>query len=156
MSRGSRPIGVTVVSILMIANAALLVGGGIFIILVIPGVINEQLAGNQTNITIGSQTIGNVGKTATSLIHAIIIGVSTVSIALGVGAFVLALALLSGKGWSWMISVILAIISVIFSIVALASGGFTSIITLIINGAIAYYLYKPPIKAYFGRVKIPR
>lgn len=156
MSRGSRPIGVTVVSILMIANAALLVGGGIFIILVIPGVINEQLASNQTNITIGSQTIGNVGKTATSLIHAIIIGVSTVSIALGVGAFVLALALLSGKGWSWMISVILAIISVIFSIVALASGGFTSIITLIINGAIAYYLYKPPIKAYFGRVKIPR
>jgi hypothetical protein len=156
LSRGSRPIGVTVVSILMIANAALLVGGGIFIILVIPGVINEQLAGNQTNITIGSQTIGNVGKTATSLIHAIIIGVSTVSIALGVGAFVLALALLSGKGWSWMISVILAIISVIFSIVALASGGFTSIITLIINGAIAYYLYKPPIKAYFGRVKIPR
>lgn len=156
MSRRSRPIGVTVVSILMIANAALLVGGGIFIILVIPGVINEQLASNQTNITIGSQTIGNVGKTATSLIHAIIIGVSTVSIALGVGAFVLALALLSGKGWSWMISVILAIISVIFSIVALASGGFTSIITLIINGAIAYYLYKPPIKAYFGRVKIPR
>jgi hypothetical protein len=97
----------------MIANAALLVGGGIFIILVIPGVINEQLAGNQTNITIGSQTIGNVGKTATSLIHAIIIGVSTVSIALGVGAFVLALALLNGKRWSWMISVILAIISVI-------------------------------------------
>lgn len=156
MSRGSRPIGVTVISILMIANAALLVGGGIFIILVIPGVINEQLAGNQTNITIGSQTIGNVGKTATSLIHAIIIGVSTVSVALGVGAFVLALALLNGKGWSWMISVILAIISVIFSIVAVASGGFTSIITLIINGAIAYYLYKPPIKAYFGRVKIPR
>jgi len=88
LSRGSRPIGVTVISILMIANAALLVGGGIFIILVIPGVINEQLAGNQTNITIGSQTIGNVGKTATSLIHAIIIGVSTVSVALGVGAFV--------------------------------------------------------------------
>ena len=152
----SRPMGVTIVSILMIVNGALLVGGGIFTILVIPNIINEQLAGNQTNITIGGQTNIQVGKTITGLINTIIVGVSSVSIALGVTAFVLAWGLLNGKGWSWLITVILAIIYVIFSIVAVISGGFTSFITLIINGAIVYYMYKPPIKAYFGRVKIPR
>ncbi len=152
----SRPMGVTIVSILMIVNGALLVGGGIFTILVIPNIINEQLAGNQTNITIGGQTNIQVGKTITGLINTIIVGVSSVSIALGVTAFVLAWGLLNGKGWSWLITVILAIISVIFSIVAVVSGGFTSFITLIINGVIVYYMYKPPIKAYFGRVKIPR
>ena len=152
----SRPIGVTIVSILMIVNGSLLVGGGIFTILVIPNIINEQLAGNQTNITIGGQTNIQVGKTITGLINTIIVGVSSVSIALGVTAFVLAWGLLNGKGWSWLITVILAIISVIFSIVAVVSGGFTSFITLIINGVIVYYMYKPPIKAYFGRVKIPR
>jgi len=149
-------MGVTIVSILMIVNGALLVGGGIFTILVIPNIINEQLAGNQTNITIGGQTNIQVGKTITGLINTIIVGVSSVSIALGVTAFVLAWGLLNGKGWSWLITVILAIISVIFSIVAVVSGGFTSFITLIINGVIVYYMYKPPIKAYFGRVKIPR
>ena len=152
----SRPMGVTIVSILMIVNGALLVGGGIFTILVIPNIINEQLAGNQTNITIGGQTNIQVGKTITGLINTIIVGVSSVSIALGVTAFVLAWGLLNGKGWSWLITVILAIISVIFSIVAVVSGGFTSFITLIINGVIVYYMYKLPIKAYFGRVKIPR
>jgi uncharacterized membrane protein (DUF2068 family) len=152
----SRPVGVTIVAILMIINGALFVGGGIFAILVIPNVINEQFAANQTNITIGNHTSIQLGNTLTGIINTVVIVISSISIAIGVAAFVLSWGLLNGKGWAWIITVILAIISVVFSIIALASGGFTNIVTLVINGAILYYMYRPPVKAYFGRVKIPR
>jgi hypothetical protein len=39
----------------------------------------------------------------------------------------------------------------VFSIISLAGGNFFSIINLIINVAIVYYLYKPQSKAFFGK-----
>ena len=152
----SRPIGVTIVAILMVITGIILLSGGIFAILVIPNVINEQFAANQTNITIGNQTSIQLGNTLTGIINTVVIVISSISIALGVVAFVISWGLFNGKGWAWIITVILAIISVVFSIIALASGGFTNIVTLVINAAILYYMYRPPVKAYFGRVKIHR
>jgi hypothetical protein len=39
---------------------------------------------------------------------------------------------------------------------ALGGGGFVNIINIIIGGVIIYYLYRPTVKAYFGRVKIAK
>lgn len=42
------------------------------------------------------------------------------------------------------------------SLVAIATGNFGSIVSLIINGVIIYYLYGPHVKAYFGKaVSVP-
>ena len=51
-----------------------------------------------------------------------------------------------------MATVIPAIISVTLGIVAIAGGCFVSIIHTIIGGIILYYLYRPNVKAYFGRL----
>jgi len=83
------------------------------------------------------------------------IGVTSgVIIALGIAALVVARGLVKGKGWAWIATVILSIISIFVSIIAIASGNFVSIIKLLISGVILYYMYRSEVKAYFGRTSI--
>jgi uncharacterized membrane protein (DUF2068 family) len=60
------------------------------------------------------------------------------------------------KGWAWVITMIFAVISVIFSIVAVGTGGVMNVVTLVINAAILYFLFRPNVKSYFGRTKIQK
>ena len=91
----------------------------------------------------------------TGMVATIAIIAGSVAICTGSCLVWISLGLLTGKGWAWMITVILSIISIVFGIVGIASGGAPSIISLIINGVILYYMYRPNVKSYFGRgVKI--
>jgi hypothetical protein len=120
-----RPLGVTIVAILMIINGIILIAAGI-----------------------GGITVGAVMDIP-------LIGVSSgVLVALGIAAIIVAWGLIKGKGWAWIVTVILSIISIIMSIIAIAGGNFGSIINLVISGVILYYMYRPEVKAYFGRTSI--
>lgn len=79
---------------------------------------------------------------------------SVIIIALGIASLVIAWGLFIGKGWAWLITIIIAIISIIFSIAGTASGQLYSIVTLVIYGVIVYYMYHPEVKSYFGRQKL--
>ena len=154
----ARPIGVTIIAILAIIDGIVLLTGGILAVTIVP-MLSSGLNGGLSNITITSQQgeLVNVQSTGMNGIVATIAMVAgSIAIVLGIVWFVLAWGLLTGKGWAWIITLILAIISVIFSIVGIASGGAPSIISLIINGVILYYMYRPNVKSYFGRVKIPK
>jgi hypothetical protein len=74
-------------------------------------------------------------------------------IVLGIASFVAAWGLLTGKGWAWIVTFIIIIISIILNIILIIFGSFESVIGLIINGIIIYYLYRPSVKSYYGRVK---
>jgi hypothetical protein len=120
-----RPLGVTIVAILMIINGVILIAAGL------------------SGITVGA------------LMEIPLIGVSSgVLVALGVAALIVAWGLIKGKGWAWIVTVILSIISIIMSVIAIAGGNFGSIINLIISGVILYYMYRPEVKAYFGRTSV--
>ena len=120
-----RPLGVTIVAILMIINGIILIAAGI-----------------------GGITVG-------AAMDIPLIGVSSgVLVALGIAAIIVAWGLIKGKGWAWIVTVILSIISIIMSIIAIAGGNFGSIINLVISGVILYYMYRPEVKAYFGRTSI--
>ena len=153
----SRPLGVTIVSILAILNGIVLLTGGILAVTIVP-LVSSGLNGALSNITVTDQqgqqvNVQSTGMTGIVATTAIIAG--SVAIVLGIVWFVLAWGLLTGKGWAWIITVILSIISIVFGIVGIASGGAPSIISLIINGVILYYMYRPNVKSYFGRgVKI--
>jgi len=154
----ARPIGVTIIAILAIIDGIVLLTGGILAVTIVP-MLSSGLNGGLSNITVTSQQgeLVNVQSTGMNGIVATIAMVAgSIAIVLGIVWFVLAWGLLTGKGWAWIITLILAIISVIFSIVGIASGGAPSIISLIINGVILYYMYRPNVKSYFGRVKIPK
>ncbi len=70
---------------------------------------------------------------------------SGVFVALGIASFVIAWGLFKGKSWAWTVTLIITIISLGFSLVAF------DLIGLIIDGIILYYLFRPHVKAYFGK-----
>ena len=124
----SRPLGVTIVAILMIIEGIFLILGGIAGIAV-GGIMADELGGA-------------------------IIAASSVGLALGIAGLFIAWGLISGKGWAWIITIIITIIMVIVNIISIASGRYEHLFGLIINGIILYYMYRPQVKAYFGRTSI--
>jgi uncharacterized membrane protein (DUF2068 family) len=79
------------------------------------------------------------------------IGIGGILFALGIFSFIVAYGLWTGKGWAWTLTVVLAIISIALNAVSLASANFGAIISIIIDGIILYYVYRPHVKAYFGK-----
>jgi hypothetical protein len=75
-----------------------------------------------------------------------------VLVAIAIVSFVVAYGLLKGKGWAWTVSIILSIISIVWNVITLVTAAnYGGIISIIISGIILYYLFRPHVKAYFGK-----
>ena len=62
------------------------------------------------------------------------------------------MGLLKGRGWAWTVTIILSIISIVWNTITIATAAnFGGIISIIIDAIIIYYLYRPHVKAYFGK-----
>ncbi len=84
-------------------------------------------------------------------IAGMLIGIlGAVFIVLGVAYFFVAWGLLKGKPWAWTVTLILTIIDMAMGLISIITNPL-SIIGLIINGIILYYLFRPHVKAYFGK-----
>jgi uncharacterized membrane protein (DUF2068 family) len=82
----------------------------------------------------------------------IVIGVGVVLILLGIAYFVMAYGLWKGKRWAWTITLILSVIGIISGIFSITTRHYEVIIHIIINAVVIYYLYRPNVKAFFGKV----
>jgi uncharacterized membrane protein (DUF2068 family) len=112
-SQKHRPLGVTIIAILLIIAGVISLVGGLILLIVLVGFI---------------------------------------FLALGIAYLVMAYGLWKGKGWAWSISLILAGIGVIMGIVYIIQDNLAGgIVSIIINGVIIYYLFRPNVKAFFGR-----
>ncbi|KQC10361.1 MAG: hypothetical protein APR55_02590 [Methanolinea sp. SDB] len=67
-----------------------------------------------------------------------------VYLALGVGCF-------KGWPWVWTVGVIIMIISVIVGLISLFTTGAGALLNLILAVIILYYLFRPNVKAWFGK-----
>jgi hypothetical protein len=82
----------------------------------------------------------------------LIIPFGAVLVAIAIVSFVVAYGLLKGKGWAWTLSIILSIISIVWNAITLVTAAnYGGIISIIISGIILYYLFRPHVKAYFGK-----
>ena len=142
-----RPAALTTVTILSIINGIVLLVGGVASILIVPTIISSLVSNDLSNLTNTEDLSPEFETLLTSSIINVVYIVSSVAIALGLAWFGLAWGLFTGKGWAWLITVIFAIITVVVSIIGVLSGSITSIPTLIINGVILYYMYRPHIKS---------
>jgi len=68
---------------------------------------------------------------------------------------VLAWGLWTGKGWAWIVTLIFAVLGILFSLVSVIRGGIVAILILALDIIIIYYLFTPHVKAFFGEGKIP-
>ena len=80
-----------------------------------------------------------------------LIPIGGILIAIAIVSFIVAYGLLKGRGWAWTLTVVLSIISIVLNAISIAAGNIASIISIIISGIILYYLYRPHVKAYFGK-----
>ena len=101
-------------------------------------------------------------------------GVAGFFAGLGVGGLALIVALitlavgfglLSGRGWAWTLAVVISVINAIVGILQVAGvaistlrigvlgyGDFGGAITLVISLVALFYLYRPNVKAFFGKL----
>jgi hypothetical protein len=155
----SRPTGVTIIAILNIIGGIIMLFGAITLIAIgailptlPPSVFNQsQLQGNLTAGQAPPIPPPGVSMVPQSLLGGIGIAFGVVLLAIAIASFIVAYGLLKGLGWAWTITVILSIISIVFNAISIATGNIGGIISIIISGIILYYLYRPHVKAYFGK-----
>jgi hypothetical protein len=137
----SRPTGVTIIAILNIISGIIMVVGG-FGLAAISSIL-------PTMTTIDPNAGGQMA--VAGLLGAGGVAIGGILIILGIISFIVAWGLLKGKSWAWSVTIILSIISIVMGIVSLVAGSFGSIVNIIIAGIIIYYLYRPHVKAFFGK-----
>ena len=84
-------------------------------------------------------------------IPALIVVVGVVFIAVGIASLVMAYGLWKGRSWAWTITLILSGIGIIVGIAHLVARQTGAIVEIIIYAIIIYYLYRPNVKAFFGK-----
>ena len=94
----------------------------------------------------------DISQVPFSLVGVGLLAIGGILIAIGIVSFVVAYGLLKGKSWAWTLTLILSIISIVVGAISIATtGNVFNIISIIISGIIIYYLYRPHVKAYFGK-----
>ena len=128
-----RPTGITILVILEVIGGILLLIGGagtLFLSAFITGFLPVGIPGAVTGLVYGFLTL-----------------VAGIMVIIALIDFFIAWGLWTGKGWAWIIALILAVLGAILGLLSLPGG----IITLLINGLIIYYLTRAHVKAFFGR-----
>ena len=122
---GARPTGITILAVL----AAI---GGVF-----------GLLGGFGVLFVG----GVVASGAVMVLGLCALAYAGLLLAFAFGAWTL-------KPWAWALGVAVAIFGIVVSVLQIVLGGssiFSQVISVLIDGAILYYLNQPTIKALFGR-----
>jgi len=141
MQSAKRPTGVAIIAILNIIGGVVMLFVGIAAVAVgslFPSVLEQ---GTEMS-ALPAGVAGALG-----------VGIGGIAIALGIFSFIVAYGLWTGKGWAWTLTVVLQIISIVMNAVSIVSGNPGGIISIIISGIILYYVYRPHVKAYFGKGK---
>jgi ABC-type branched-subunit amino acid transport system permease subunit len=134
MATAPRPLGITLLAILHVLQAVILFFGGIALIAL--GAFLRR----------GFFGLPRFLHGAVSLIGAVVIVVGLLYLGLAWGLW-------TGKGWAWVLSLILAVLGIIVSLISLVRGGFGTLIVLILDAIIVFYLFRPNVRTFFGEYK---
>ncbi|TMI43510.1 hypothetical protein E6H23_02545 [Candidatus Bathyarchaeota archaeon] len=145
MQKSPRPIGVTIIAILAILVGVVGLVGGIAI-----ATFSSLFAG----IGFG---VGGLLATIGFIIAGVVIFFGLIWLLTGWG-------FLNGKGWARTLGMIFSILSLLGTMVLAASGSIGAILGAVILILMLYYLFTPPVKAFFrngpsfsaGSPSIPR
>jgi len=134
MASVARPFGITLLAVLHVLQAIIYFLGGIGLI-----ALGEFMRRGYFGM---HRFLG--GAAAVIGVVVLIVGVLYLGLAWG---------LWGGKGWAWTVSLILAALGIIFSLISLVFGGFAAIIVLILDAIIIYYLLTPHVRRFFGEYR---
>jgi hypothetical protein len=99
--------------------------------------------------------LGGVGSILLGFIVLIIpilgIILGGIFVIIGLSYFVVAYGLWDGRSWAWILTVLISALGIVVGLVSIIIGTGGSILYIIVNAIIIYYLFKPDVKAYFGK-----
>lgn len=97
--------------------------------------------------------IGSLLSGFTVLVILPIIGLvlGSILIIIGLAYFAVAYGLWKGLSWAWSITLIISIIGIIVGLGSIIVGNVGAIFHVIVNIIVIYYLYRPNVRAYFGK-----
>lgn len=127
MSSQTRPVGVTILTILEVVSGILRIVGGAFL------------------LDIAEMIVFRVG------LEAILMILSLIFMIIGFVQFVMAYGLWTAQGWAWTWTLILTIIGAIFAVVNMTRGHIWGLITLILDLVVLFYLSTPKVRSFFGK-----
>lgn len=152
--KSNRPLGVTALSIDSIFGA---------VILFLSSLVFAAVSSVEDSSIAWRQEFSNVVREAMPfpLDQLDFAALAGLSLGLGVLSIVEGYGLLHGKRWAWTLAVLLSSTSIATSVVffafepdiASADAISSLVIGVGISGIIIYYLYKPKIRSYFGRLE---
>lgn len=116
-----RPLGISILAILEMAGGVIAIIGGI-------------LAGVAMSSIIG--TLGPL--------------VGVISVIAGLVAFAAGYGFWTGAKWSWWLAIVLYALGIISSLASLAVGAVFSVIGLVVDVLLIYYLNRPGVKSWFN------
>jgi zinc-ribbon domain len=130
MQKSPRPIGVTIIAILAILTGVVGLIGGIA-------------------IAAFSSMFASLGFGVGGLLASLGYIIGGVVIFFGIIWLLTGWGFLEGKGWARTLGLIFSILSLLGTIVVAASGSIGGIVGVVIWILMLYYLFTPPVKAYF-------
>jgi hypothetical protein len=135
-----RPNGVTAIAILQVLGGigALACANIVTSIFATMGGVNGGVTGR---VVSGFGILGGFFAFVGGLIGAILFLV-------GVADFPIAYGLLKGSGWAWILCLVFAMVGIALGIILLPIG----IVSIVADALIAYYLTRPHVKEFFGKV----
>lgn len=143
-----RPLGVTILAILGILF-------GVFLLIVAVG--SFLVAGVLSMEEIISQIGQEVPQWLIDMAPLLFGAMGVVFLILAVILFLLAYGYLKGRGWAWTVSMVLAVLAIIFGVVGWVLSGFnpaglvSMLINILIPVIIVIYLNMNHVKAWFGK-----
>lgn len=136
-AKAERPLGVAILAVLDILGGilALFVGIGF---MALSAIIAEMG---------GAEVLGGLF----AFFEAFIIVLGLIFLVLGILGIAVGWGFWKGSGWAWILGVVFYVIGIILGVVSLALGDLTSIVSIIIGALLVYYLFRPNVKAWFGK-----
>ncbi len=140
--KAERPLGIAILAVLDIIGGILGLFGGI------------SMAALSTVIAkMMEEMVGLPGFEglfgATIEVMFLVLGV--IAIIMGIIALAVGWGFWKGSEWAWVLGLALYAIGIIFGVLSLAGGNVFSLVSIIIGVLLVYYLFRPNVKAWFGR-----
>ncbi|MCS7145881.1 MAG: hypothetical protein RMJ28_05020 [Nitrososphaerota archaeon] len=135
MATKTRPVGITILAVLEIIGGIIgLLGAAVFLAF---GALAGVVAGE------GLGPLGGLFAALGGIVGGLLLVLALVS-------FLLAYGFWTGKGWAWILGIIFSIIGIVVGVVTIF-GDLSGIVSIVINGLILFYLFRPNVKAWFGK-----
>jgi len=125
----TRPLGITILGILH------LIGGAVSLVMAAMGAAMLGISGGMGYMGMFSAALGGVFLIIFGVIAAI--------------EFVIAGALFSGKPWGRIIVIVFSIIGIIVGLASIVGNPFSAL-SIVLDGIVLWYMWRPHVIAYFG------